>query len=487
MTDDQKIDREACMKILGKLHLNFLCCLIYGVLSAVNMFFLTRGGISLSPDSVNYISIVQIFRIGQWTKAFVLTWPPLYPISIALITFFGFEGAESARIISVISYSALVIVMFLFAKATAGRLVAHLTSISMLFFAPLLFVYSFCWSETVYITLSAISLLTLNKFYKSTDVMSKRYLIWGAIFVGLAFLTRYAGVALFLAGFLVVGFKRGIKLTVDKIKNLVLFSVITCTPITLYLIGCLYYKGKFVPSANKVVTTLWQSFNLFFSTIYHDFLTFDLRFQGHVVSQQSGVPILLLGKVAGLIFLILSVMYFLLRLFKKTIKDQVVPIIYVACYSLFIAYVSTVRYGNFIESRLCSPLYPFIIVLMFFVVIAVCKGVARRRTKLLFWGASIFAVLFFWSIQSGSTVNLYMQMAAPEAPMVEHRDITGDGIIDVSDLMYLINYLYKGGPQPRPLENANVNCDATIDMTDVLFLANYIYKSGPPPCNLANR
>ena len=87
----------------------------------------------------------------------------------------------------------------------------------------------------------------------------------------------------------------------------------------------------------------------------------------------------------------------------------------------------------------------------------------------------------------GSTLDLYMQMPPPEAPSVQHRDITGDGTVDVSDLMYLINYLYRGGPRPRPLENANVNCDETINVADVIYLVNYIYKAGPPPCNLGDR
>lgn len=75
-------------------------------------------------------------------------------------------------------------------------------------------------------------------------------------------------------------------------------------------------------------------------------------------------------------------------------------------------------------------------------------------------------------------------MATTQAPKVEVRDITGDGVFDVSDLMYLINYLYKSGAQPRPLQNANVNCDGTIDIADVIYLVNYIYRAGPPPCNL---
>ena len=472
------------LKTFGKLHIDSWCCLVYGSLSAVIVFVLTRGGIALSLDSINYLSIAKIISMGRWSESFVLTWPPLFPALIALINSFGFAGEESARIISVVSYSTLVMVMFLLARATAGRLVAHLTSFSMLIFAPLLVVYSYCWSETVYITLSAISLLILDKFYKSTDVTSRKYLILGAIFVSLAFLTRYAGVALFLAGFLVVGFQRGIKLSAEKIKNLVFFSVIACTPIALYLIGCLHYRGEFVPSANLVVTSLWQNLNLFFSTIYRDFLTFDLRFQGHVASRQSGLPMLLLSQVAGLMSLILCVMYFLVGGFKKAIRNQAVPIIYVACYGIFIIIISTVRYRTFIDSRLSSLLYPFIIVLMFFVIIVVCKGVAQNRAKLLFRGLSVCAVFCFWSIQLGSTVDLHVPVTPPQAPKVEQGDITGDGIFDVSDLMYLINYLYKSGAQPRPLQNANVNCDGTIDIGDVIYLVNYIYKAGPPPCSL---
>jgi hypothetical protein len=70
---------------------------------------------------------------------------------------------------------------------------------------------------------------------------------------------------------------------------------------------------------------------------------------------------------------------------------------------------------------------------------------------------------------------------------IEQKDITGDGVFDVSDIMFLTNYLYRGGPQPSPLQNANVNCDETVNIGDVVSLVNYVYKAGSPPCNLTNR
>ncbi len=60
-------------------------------------------------------------------------------------------------------------------------------------------------------------------------------------------------------------------------------------------------------------------------------------------------------------------------------------------------------------------------------------------------------------------------------------DVDGNGVIDLGDILYLINYLYKGGPAPNPLQAGDANCDGTVDLGDVLHLINYLYKGGPPP------
>ncbi len=62
-------------------------------------------------------------------------------------------------------------------------------------------------------------------------------------------------------------------------------------------------------------------------------------------------------------------------------------------------------------------------------------------------------------------------------------DANGDWKINLSDVIYLANYLLKGGPEPQPLESGDVNCDDKINLGDVIYLANYLLKGGPPPCN----
>jgi hypothetical protein len=60
-------------------------------------------------------------------------------------------------------------------------------------------------------------------------------------------------------------------------------------------------------------------------------------------------------------------------------------------------------------------------------------------------------------------------------------DVTGDGSVDVADVVYLINYLFKSGPAPHPLLTGDSNGDGNVDVADVIYLINYLYKGGPQP------
>ena len=62
-------------------------------------------------------------------------------------------------------------------------------------------------------------------------------------------------------------------------------------------------------------------------------------------------------------------------------------------------------------------------------------------------------------------------------------DANGDGIIDISDVVYLIEYIFQGGPAPVPVFWAgDVDCSRDIDISDCVYLIDYIFAGGPPPC-----
>jgi hypothetical protein len=64
-------------------------------------------------------------------------------------------------------------------------------------------------------------------------------------------------------------------------------------------------------------------------------------------------------------------------------------------------------------------------------------------------------------------------------------DINHDGspIIDIVDLVYMVNYMFKEGPEPICFWEADINGDGSpiIDIVDLVYMVNYMFKEGPDP------
>jgi M6 family metalloprotease-like protein len=61
-------------------------------------------------------------------------------------------------------------------------------------------------------------------------------------------------------------------------------------------------------------------------------------------------------------------------------------------------------------------------------------------------------------------------------------DANGDGNVDISDVVYLIAYIFSGGSAPSPLLAGDANCDSAVDISDVVYLIAYIFSGGSAPC-----
>jgi hypothetical protein len=60
-------------------------------------------------------------------------------------------------------------------------------------------------------------------------------------------------------------------------------------------------------------------------------------------------------------------------------------------------------------------------------------------------------------------------------------DANNNGTVNIQDITYLINYLYKGGPQPPCLEEGDANGSGLTNIQDITYLINFLYKGGPAP------
>lgn len=62
-------------------------------------------------------------------------------------------------------------------------------------------------------------------------------------------------------------------------------------------------------------------------------------------------------------------------------------------------------------------------------------------------------------------------------------DINGDDIgPDISDLVYLVSYMFSGGPPPPVMEAADVDGSCSgPDIADLVYLVSYMFSGGPAP------
>jgi hypothetical protein len=56
-----------------------------------------------------------------------------------------------------------------------------------------------------------------------------------------------------------------------------------------------------------------------------------------------------------------------------------------------------------------------------------------------------------------------------------------DKIVDLSDPIFILNYLFQGGPEPPCREAADADADGELNLTDGVYLLNYLFKAGPAP------
>ena len=82
------------------------------------------------------------------------------------------------------------------------------------------------------------------------------------------------------------------------------------------------------------------------------------------------------------------------------------------------------------------------------------------------------------------TAALTLTVANPSSvTYVVCGDVNTDCAVDISDVVYLIAYIFSGGSAPSPLLSGDANCDSAVDISDVVYLIAYIFSGGAVPCS----
>jgi hypothetical protein len=76
------------------------------------------------------------------------------------------------------------------------------------------------------------------------------------------------------------------------------------------------------------------------------------------------------------------------------------------------------------------------------------------------------------------TINIPIAMTVG----VMRGDADNSGMINISDAVYIIAYIFAGGQSPDPIEAGDANCDGICNISDSVYLIAYIFSGGAAPC-----
>jgi len=66
-------------------------------------------------------------------------------------------------------------------------------------------------------------------------------------------------------------------------------------------------------------------------------------------------------------------------------------------------------------------------------------------------------------------------------------DVNISGAITSADVIYLVNFVFKGLAPPLPCTaNGDVNCSGAVTSADIIYLVMHVFKGQPAPCDICN-
>lgn len=166
----------------------------------------THGG-AIGPDAVSYMSTAASLIGGHGLQDFrgveLFAWPPLFPVLVAGVGWPGLEPLLAGRLLNAAAFGLVVLASALWLGRNLGsRLLAAGVATLLAASYPLAHHASYLESEPTFILFTVLALAALGRCLRAGA--GRRWLAAAVVFSMAAATTRYAGVALVLAGALVL-------------------------------------------------------------------------------------------------------------------------------------------------------------------------------------------------------------------------------------------------------------------------------------------
>lgn len=379
--------------------------IILGMIGAgIVIYLISLHGAGTSPDSVYYISVARHIADGigiiGYDGYYLVLQPPLYPMLLASIKIIAFtDPLLSSGYVNAILFGLIIYISGLFfLKHVNSYILVLLGTITVLTSFVLIQISLMALSEPLFILLILLYLYNFELYQANGKLIS---LIILSAAASLACLTRYIGVILILTGVICI-FIQQKKSYKEKLRHILIFLLITCIPIGMWVIRNFYLTGTFTGQRADSSYTLSENLKFLFNTAVHWYLPIHF----------NGIQILFTAIIAVITMGIIEI-----KLRKRTwfILKEIYPgLIFILLYSVIIVISSTTTAYDYIANRLLSPIFIPLFVLSFLICDKILKWLSayiNRKLLTFFLAAGIITWMIYPVGKAVYIVNDYIKFS----------------------------------------------------------------------------
>ena len=309
--------------------------------------YTTYSGVGISPDSIMYASTAKnIYEHGSlltFNGSPLVFFPVFYPFFLSVILFISrVDTITAAPVINGLLFAGVVFISgYIISKFKSFSLIYKwLILIGIILSPGLLEIYTYLWSETLFILEIMLFVLAYYNYMQKHTMAS---LVMVSVLIAISCITRYAGVTLIGAGGLMLLLDNQLVIR-KKFVHVLVFGFISISLLIGNLILNRLSTGLSTGTREPAVTPL--SKNLYYSgNVMCDWMGLS----------HSAYPYSILIVCFLLLFLVAIIIW---RAFTGKINSiENIVIMFAAFYGIFIPVLACVSRFETLNSRLLSPMF----------------------------------------------------------------------------------------------------------------------------------
>jgi len=374
------------MKI--KAYINQIDSIIAAIIGFYAIHLYTKySGVGLSPDSIMYASTATNIRehasLITFNKTPLVFFPVFYPFFLSVIQFFsGLSPIQAGAYINQFLFAFVIFITgWIVSKfVTTSRIYKCIILISVILSPGLLEVYSYLWSETLFIF---ETLLFVIAFKKYLDQPNEKAFLLISLITAISCITRYAGVTIIGTGCLLILLNHNFNFR-KKIGHIIFYGLASISLLAANLVLNSLATGLSTGTREPSITPFTK--NLYYiGTVILDWGSASKELYPFAPYLTALILIGLIGILAWKTYT------------KRANSYERVIIAYGVVYCLFILITASISRYERLNSRLLSPL---IIPLIIGCTSWVPNVLVTLQTKLkyIFSGIAILLMLVFYFV-----------------------------------------------------------------------------------------